>query len=281
MGAPRWWARQRFGLLIHSNLATVPAWAPIGQYAEWYRAHVDGDVSDVLLHPSPLVESLAHHRDRWAHIEHYEEFFPFLTFDEYDPDAWADLAVRAGMTYTVMVAKHHDGMCWWDAPNTDRTVLHDGPARNVLGEYAAACERAGLVFGTYYSLLDWGDRRYPTCSYVDDVVHPHVLDLVERYGSRLLWGDGHWGGGGAHWRSDDLIAAARRIDPDVVVNDRWWSDGDEVVRSYEYRMPAGIVVRPWEMRRGLGGSFGYNRAERAEHLMTPAEIVALLTEVVA
>ena len=35
------------------------------------------------------------------------------------------------------------------------------------------------------------------------------------------------------------------------------------------------------MRRGLGGSFGYNRAERAEHLLSPKAIVALLTEVVA
>ena len=76
------------------------------------------------------------------------------------------------MGYTVFVAKHHDGLCWWDAPGTDRTVLHDGPGRNVLAEYAAACERSGLVFGTYYSLLDWGDDRYPSDDYVDRVLHP-------------------------------------------------------------------------------------------------------------
>ena len=76
------------------------------------------------------------------------------------------------MGYTVFVAKHHDGLCWWDAPGTDRTVLNDGPGRNVLAEYAAACERSGLVFGTYYSLLDWGDDRYPSDDYVDRVLHP-------------------------------------------------------------------------------------------------------------
>ena len=53
------------------------------------------------------------------------------------------------------------------------------------------------------------------------------------------------------------------------------------MRSFEYRLPPTIVDAPWEMRRGLGGSFGYNRAERAEHLMSPRAIVALLTEVVA
>ncbi|MEJ7799310.1 MAG: alpha-L-fucosidase, partial [Ilumatobacter sp.] len=211
MGTPLWWQQRRFGLLVQASIATVPAWAPIGEYAGWYRAHIDPSVRDVLLHPSPLVESLAHHRDRWGHIDEYEDFLPFLTFDDYDPDAWADLARDAGMGYAVMVAKHHDGLCWWDAPGTDHTVIDQGPRRNVLGEFAAACERADLVFGTYYSLLDWHDPRYPGCDYVDSVVHPQVLDLMRRYDSKMLWGDGHWGGGGDRWRSTELIGAATAI----------------------------------------------------------------------
>jgi alpha-L-fucosidase len=280
MGTRRWWEQRRFGLLVQANLATVPAWAPVGQDAAWYRAHTDSATPDVLLHPSPLVETLAHHRDRWAHVERYDDFLPFLSFDQFDADEWATLALAAGMSYTVMVAKHHDGMCWWDAPNTDRTVVHDGPARNVLGEFATACERADLAFGTYYSLLDWGDSRYPSCSYVDDVVHPQVVDLVERYGSRILWGDGHWGAGGDHWRSDELIARVEAIDPAIVVNDRWWASNDGV-RSFDDQLPDDILDEPWELRRGLGPSFGFNRAEGDEHLMTPAAIVGLLTEVIA
>ena len=276
----RWWDHRRFGLLVQVSTACVPAWAPVGQYADWYRAHLDGDVCDTLLHPSPMVETIAHHRDRWAHVEHFDDFLPLLTFDEFDPDAWAELARDAGMSYSVMVAKHHDGLCWWDAPNTEHSVLHAGPRRNILAEYAAACARASIEFGTYYSLLDWSDPRYPTCEYVEEVVHPHVLDLVERYGTRMLWGDGHWGGGGSHWRSDELIESARRIDPTLIANDRWWSDVP-AVKSFEYRLPPDIVTAPWEMRRGLGSSFGYNRAERAEHLMTSRSVVALLTEVVA
>lgn len=285
MGGPRsrdqlWWDRCRFGLLVHHSVASVPAWAPIGQYAEWYRAHLDGDVSDVLLHPSPMVETVAYHQERWSFVDRYDDFVEFLTYDEFDASAWTQLALDAGATYTVMVAKHHDGLCWWDAPGTEHTVMHAGPRRNVLGEYADACRSSGLPFGTYYSLLDWADARYPTCDYVDNVVHPHVLDLVERYGSKMLWGDGHWGGGGSHWRSDDLIATARRVDPSVVVNDRWWSDGPGV-RSFEYRIPPDILAEPWEMRCGLGGSFSFNRAERPEHLMSGDDIVALLTEVIA
>ena len=67
MGTGRWWEQRRFGLMVQTSLASVPGWAPLGQDAAWYRAHTDGTASDVLLHPSPLVETLAHHRDRWAH----------------------------------------------------------------------------------------------------------------------------------------------------------------------------------------------------------------------
>ena len=277
---PRWWEQRRYGMFVHANLATVPAWSPIGQYADWYRSHLGDPVHDVLLHPTPMVEVLAHHRDRWAHVERFDDFWPLLSFERFDPDAWTGLAHAAGMGYTVFVAKHHDGLCWWDAPGTDRTVLHEGPGRNVLAEYAAACERAGLVFGTYYSLLDWGDGRYPSDEYVDRVLHPHVLDLVARYGSKFLWGDGHWGHGPDHWRSQALIDAAHDLDAEIVVNDRWWLERSDVA-IYEYETPHDIVDRPWELCRGIAYSFCHNRAERAEHHMTGREIVALLTEVVA
>ena len=288
MGMPTWWDDRRFGLFVHSNLATVPAWSPIGEYADWYRSHLGEDVADVLLHPRPMVEVLAHHRDRWGHIEHFDEFLPLLNFEAFDAEAWAQLAVDAGAGYSVLVAKHHDGWAWWDAPNTDRTMVDGGPRRNVVAEYAAACERNGLVFGTYYSLLDWGDDRYPTAEYVDDVLHPHVLDLVERFGSSVLWGDGHWGHPATHWRTAELLERVWSIDPDVIVNDRWWATDDLVpagspslVRTFEYQAPADIVEGPWELCRGIGASFCHNRAERAEHHMSAFEIVSLLTEVVA
>ena len=288
MGMPTWWDERRLGLFVHASLATVPAWSPIGEYAEWYRSHLGDDVADVLLHPRPMVEVLAHHRDRWGHVEYYDDFLPLLTFDEFDAEAWARLAVESGAGYSVFVAKHHDGWSWWDAPGTDRTVLTGGPRRNVLAEYAAACERNGIVFGTYYSLLDWGDPRYPGEAYVAEVLHPHVVDLVERYGSSVLWGDGHWGHGPEHWRTRELLARVRAIDPQVIVNDRWGASADDVpdgaptiVRTFEYAPPDDIVDGPWELCRGIGSSFGHNRAERAEHHMSAFDIVALLTEVVA
>jgi alpha-L-fucosidase len=280
MAAADWWDRRRFGMMIDVSMATVPAWAPIGQDASWYRAHIDGGTRDVHLHPSPLVESLHHHHERWPHVDSYDDFFPFLHFDSFDPDDWAAVARDAGMGYAVMTAKHHDGLCWWDARGTDRTVLHDGPARNVFGQFAAACERADVMLGASYSLLDWSDARYPTDRYVDEVLHPHVLDLIRRYGIAMLRGEGQWGAGSERWRSDELHAAARLDRPDLLIDDRWWASSADLV-TVEHRLPSDIVEGEWEFRRPLGSSAGYNRAEPDHLLMHAPDIAALLTEVVA
>ena len=288
MGMPNWWKQRRLGLFVHATAATVPAWSPIGEYAEWYRSHLGADVDDVLLHPRPMVEVLAHHRDRWGHIEHYDDFVDLLTFDRFDAEAWAGLAESAGAGYTVFVSKHHDGWSWWDAPASDKRLTEHGPKRNVLAEYAAACERRDIVFGTYFSLLDWGDDRYPDEQFVDEVVHPQVLDLVDRYGSAMLWGDGHWSRDAGVWRTAELMERVRAIDPDIVINDRWRASSSDVpqgapgiVRTFEYDCPDDIVDGPWELSRGIGNSFGYNRAERAEHHMSADEIIDLYTEVLA
>lgn len=280
MAATDWWDRRRFGVMVDVSMAAVPAWAPIGQDASWYRAHTDAGTHDVHLHPSPLVESLHHHHERWPHVESYDDFLPFLHFDSYDPDEWAALARDAGMGYAVMTAKHHDGLCWWDAPGTDRTVMHDGPARNVLGQFAAACERADLTFGASYSLLDWSDPRYPTDRYVDEVLHPQVLDLVRRYDIATLRGEAQWGAGGDRWRSDELHAAARMERADLMIDDRWWAASADLV-TVEHRLPTGIVEGEWEFRRPLAASAGYNRAEPDHLLMRAPDIASLLTEVVA
>jgi alpha-L-fucosidase len=65
-------------------------------------------------------------------------------------------------------------------------LTEHGPRRNIVAEYAAACERNELAFGTYYSLLDWGDPAYPDDPYIADGLHAHVLDLVARFGSAYL-----------------------------------------------------------------------------------------------
>lgn len=288
---PDWWNERRYGMFLHANIATVPSFSPIGEHADWYRSHL-GEVparSSRGAHASPLAEVLAYHRDRWSHVEQYDDFLPFLSFHRFDADHVVELALAAGMEFLIQTTKHHDGFCWWDAPNTERTSLRHGPQRDIVAEVSTACRRSDVVYGTQYSLLDWSELHRPPSEYADGILHPHVLDLVERYGTELLWGDGFdCGLDGTTLRTNELIDRAQDLADlqgfELAVNDGWvlaGSAADSVFSTFRHRPPTDIRVTPWALRTSLGPSPSFNRAERAEHLLSTGALFELLTEVVA
>ncbi len=281
---PHWFAEKRFGMFVHANIATVPAFSPVHEYADWYWSHLEPR-ADVALHPtSPLPEVMAWHAEHWPGYS-FDDFIPHLTFERFDAAEYAGLASAAGMGYVVMVTKHHDGFCWWDTALTDRSSVRQGPHRDVVGELATAVRSAGLVYGTYYSLLDWAHPSYPDPEgYVDAFMRPQIAELVERYQPAVLWGDGHWGHSAAHWRSDkivdDYFAAAARLGIDAAVNDRFFASHTDF-RTYEYEVPETPPDGPWELCRGMGHSFCFNQVEEDDDHLSAAQVVALLAEVVA
>lgn len=271
---------RRYGMFVHANIATVPAFAPLHEYADWYWAFLEPK-PDVVLHPTcPLPEVVT-----WHHEHHgdrpFDDFIPQLTFDHFDADAYADLMDAAGMRYLVHVTKHHDGFCWWDTTHTGRNSVRQGPRRDVVAELAAAVRRRGHAFGVYYSLLDWAHPAYPDRDgYVDAFMRPQIRELVERFEPAVLWGDGHWGRPGDHWRADELVAEAKASRRGLVVNDRFFASAADFA-VYEYDVPAEAPRGPWELCRGLAYSFCFNQVERDEDHLQPREVVALLVETVA
>jgi alpha-L-fucosidase len=281
---PAWWDGCRYGMFVHANLATVPAFAPVHEYADWYWSHLEPK-ADVILHPtSPLPEVMAHHAEHWPGVA-FDDFAPMLTFDRFDADAFTELARDAGMRYLVPVTKHHDGFCFWDTAYGERTSTRVGPMRDVIAELADASQRAGLRFGLYYSLLDWSHPAYPDPeAYVDAYMRPQIRELVDRFAPTILWGDGHWGNPPFVWRSDEIVAeyydALARAGLDGVVNDRFWASHSDFM-VFEYDVPERVPDRPWELCRGLSHSFCVNHAESAEDHLTGAQVVAMLVETIA
>lgn len=308
MRMPGWWAERRYGLYLDMSLASVPAWSPIGAPAERYRSHL-GEVPDRLGRPSePLVEVLVHHRDRWGHIAAYDDFAPLLTFDGFDAEEWAELVVRAGAGYTALTVKHHDGWCWWDAPGTSRTMLSTGPHRNVLAEYAAACERNDLVLGAFYSL----EGRNPAVGDGDvasdvsaEIIGSQLCDLVDRYGVEMLFSDtegriphlpatgdrdaveqrAHLHGIidrlGAGVVVDRAIGEFIEASNDVLADARGDSPGNDRITTYAVDPPSDIDDDPWQLCRPIGLSLCHNRTETEAHQATGLDIISILTEVVA
>ncbi|RYG76418.1 alpha-L-fucosidase, partial [bacterium] len=84
-----------------------------------------------------------------------------FTAERYDPEAWADLFVRAGATYAVLTTKHHDGVALWDTALSDLNVAKATPAgRDLIGPYVDALRERGLKVGLYFSHLDWSEPTH-------------------------------------------------------------------------------------------------------------------------
>ncbi|MEY2960096.1 MAG: hypothetical protein RLZZ01_2664, partial [Actinomycetota bacterium] len=264
---PEWWTRHRVGILVTMSADSVPAWAPIGRRADRYRLDLSGSDPD-----GPLVETLAHHRDRWLHVADPDAFVELLTFDDFDADEWTSLVRDTGVGTLVVTARDRYGLCWFDTsldqectghPDTGHPdVVRVGPRRDVLGQLAAACERDDIVLGAQY----WTRPDDPA------VQVRHLRLLVDRYGVRRLAGGDDPTGRLPH-------APVVGSGPEVVVDDRL-VDHPTAIRTFD-RCPHHPVDGPWEISIPIGASAAYNRSERDEHLATASRIVAALTEVVA
>ncbi len=301
---PAWFGDAKLGVFIHWGPYSVPAWAePTGElgtvdgptwfrhnpYAEWY-------FNTIRLPGSP---ARAHHAEMYAGAP-YDDFLDAWKAEEFDPGDWAALFARAGARYVVPTTKHHDGITLWDAPGTGtRNTVHRGPGRDLVAEIAEATRAAGMRFGVYYSGgLDWGVTRWlPPHESPDSVrgVRPvdaayaayadlHVRDLIERYRPDVLWNDIEWPDAGKHDGTHGLARLFRdyyAAVPEGVVNDRW-GDTHRDYRTSEYQEGRDHEdAGAWENCRGLGFSFGYNRAEDESVVLDGPQVVRHLLDVVA
>jgi alpha-L-fucosidase len=252
------WIRDaRLGLFIHWGLYSMPA------RHEWVkqRERLDDTVYD----------------------RYFEHFDP----DLFDPTVWARQAAKAGMKYVVVTTKHHEGFCLWDSALTDYKATNTPARRDLLRPIIDAFREEGLRIGLYHSLIDWHHPDFPIDGMHpqrDDseaiaaasgrdmtkyatYLHGQVEELLTQFGQiDYLWFDFSypkrvWGGKGRDdWRSEELLARVRELQPGVIVNDRMDIPGD-VTTPEQYQPAATRAVddRLWEACQTLNGSWGYDR----------------------
>ncbi|KAI1082579.1 glycoside hydrolase family 29 protein [Whalleya microplaca] len=153
--SPEWFNDAKYGIFIHWGVYSVAGWGnstPHESYAEWFwwysTHHPQADPSDFYDY------RLQTYGKDWA----YDDQFADFTASNFDPKAWVDLFADAGAKYFVLTSKHHDGFSLFDAGGTsNRTSLHHGPRRDLLGELfdAAGTHQPQLKRGTYFSLPEW------------------------------------------------------------------------------------------------------------------------------
>lgn len=257
-----WFIHDRFGLFIHWGIYSSAA------RHEWVK-----------------------NRERLTDAQ-YQRYFDHFDPDLYDPREWAKAAKNAGMRYAVITSKHHDGFCLWDSKLTDYKATRTPAGRDLLHPFVEAFRAEGFKIGFYHSLIDWHHPDFPI-----DGLHPQRDDLefrerekhrdIRRYAEYLhgqvrelltefgkidvLWldfsyaqRDWGWskGKGKDDWQSEKLIAMARDLQPNILINNRAEFGADFV--TPEQVQPRGWVEVNgrrvvWEACQTLNGSWGYDR----------------------
>jgi alpha-L-fucosidase len=297
---PEWYANAKLGIFVCWGPYSVPGWAPLSHpdhdfdstefirnnpYAEWYYnvMRIDG---------SPTQ---AYHRAHYgANYDYYKNFIP--AFDhatrKWQPEEWAQIFRMAGARYVVLTSKFHDGYSLWPTavtnPKLSAANLH--PTRDIVGELNEALKKQGIRMGVYYSGgFDWTFLPGPVQKSQDyqaikpqseaygNYVIAQMHELVERYHPALLWNDIDWPKSGKPMQVEaDYYNAV----PDGVVDDRMGIEHADFA-TQEYRKLEAISPKKWEENRGLGRSFGYNRAEGEAETIAPGELIALLVDIVS
>jgi alpha-L-fucosidase len=131
---PDWYVSGKFGIFIHWGVFSVPAFS-----SEWYARKM-------YLKDTPEYR---HHFKTYGSRKSfgYKDFIPQLTFERFDPQAYAALFRDAGATFVVPVAEHHDGFAMYDSAMTEWTAARMGPRRDLVGDLAAAVRAEGMQLG--------------------------------------------------------------------------------------------------------------------------------------
>lgn len=205
-----WFFERRFGLFIHWGIYSVGGW-----------------------HEQHLFRKRL---SRAAYAPFMGQFNPA----KFEPERWLDLAQEAGMGYLTFTAKHIDGFCMWDSRQTDYKVTRTPYAKDTLAMLAEACHTRKFPLCIYYSCADMHHPNYPNAGRSYELREPEpgdqpdlaryleyvkaqVRELCTNYGQiHGFW----WDANVIKHRDPSFNALVRQLQPQAVINNRGYDDGD-------------------------------------------------------
>ncbi len=284
---PEWYQDAKFGIFIHWGVYAVPSWGVAKSYSEWYWNNMSDQKADNAW--------WQFHKKNYGEKFEYADFASQFRAELFNPDEWADIFFRSGAKYIVPTSKHHDGFCIWPSGEASKTwgrpwnSQETGPHRDLLGDLSKAVRKKGMKMGFYYSLYEWFNPLWLTDKkrYVAEHLFPQFKDVVARYSPSIIFSDGEWDLPSADWKSEELLAWLYNESPcknEVIVNDRWGKETRHKHGGYyttEYGAGLKDDAHAWEENRGMGYSYGFNRAENIDEYKSGREMVLMLCDLVS
>ncbi|HCX23308.1 MAG: alpha-L-fucosidase [Flammeovirgaceae bacterium] len=286
------WRDLKFGMIIHWGL-----YAQAGIVESWELTSEDW---------INRKDSMTHHEYKQWYRSLKDDFNPV----NFNPDAWAETAKRAGMKYVVFTTKHHDGFNMFDTQFSDFKITNgpfaDDPKADVVQYVFDAFRKQDMMIGAYFSKPDWSSQYFWWEKYATDdrnvnynlSVHPdrwqkyqqfvfnQVEELTTGYGDLdILWFDGGWvregrmvHGGEQSVNMPALADMARTNQPGILIVDRTVPGKYENYQTPERTIPEEQLTHPWESCIPLNNNWGYVPKDESK---SSEQIIHSLVEIVA
>ncbi len=130
---PEWFKNAKFGIWAH--------WGPQceAESGDWYARHM-------------------YFIGEWQYNTHVQKYGDPSEFglkdlcnawkaENWNPDALVKLYHSVGAKYFMTLGQHHDNFDLWNSPYQEWNSVNIGPKRDIVGEWAAACDKYGLPLG--------------------------------------------------------------------------------------------------------------------------------------
>lgn len=294
-GDTSWFIHDRFGMFIHFGLYSLPGrheWIKeyeklSEEHYQKYFTHFNPDLFDAKIlakHAKAAgmkyaVLTTKHHEGFCLFDSKYTDYKSTNTPCERDlvreyVDAFRSEGLKIGLYYSLLDWHHPDFPIDRIHPRRNDSNAEELNAGRDMKKYAKYMRDQVAELLTSYGKIDilFFDFSYDRDA--DKILYPESHHWMYNDGLK----------GAKDWEADKMIELCRKLQPDIIINDRLNVDQDvwtpEQLQNTEWRRDKKTnELLTWEACQTFSGSWGYNRDEQT--WKTPKMLIDLLVNSVA
>lgn len=265
-----WFRNAKFGMFIH--------WGLYSQLAGQWKGHDYFGSGEWIMNRAKIPAN--------EYAQAAKSFDPV----DFNARQWVKIAKESGVRYMVITAKHHEGFSMFDSKVSDFNIVEATPyKKDPMKALSAACRKAGIKFGFYYSqFLDWHesngggntwdfkkeDKDY--LKYYQDKAIPQLKELLTHYGPLgIVWFD--MPGGLTQEQTKALVDSLHQLQPECLFSSRVGHDLGDYEDFGDSEIPVVPVKDAWEAIFTDNDTWGYIAKDK--DFKSSVEIIRLLATV--